>query len=685
MERNVSWPGRVAACVSCIGALAFGHGVVEPSVAEAQTVLARRVDLKILVLSAGDVGTAMFTAGLDEGLVPYTVIDLTKANRQVINDAFLADTVSLFTRRAKFQAVVLPNEAPTQLTAAELTALDKFEREFKIRQFDSYVYPSPAVGLNWPANPGYLGPLDGKVATITAAAKTAGFGYLNGPVPFEDISPTVSETYGYLSVPLPADTVNKRSFTTFATMTIPNADNATGALLGVYNDNGREHLVLTSSMNQYQLQQQVLFNGILNWLTYGVHLGTEKNYFSVHVDDVFLDDQRWSSPNNCTSGDDCPATVDEPTILMTPADVTTLIAWQNANGIKLDMVYNGGGYTAATALGAFPLGTSLLQNRAQFRWINHTNDHLYLGCVQDFSVVPWKCATSSTGAVLWSSYQEIYDQIRNNVVFAQQKGLSIVTSELVTGEHSGLRRTPQEPSDNPNLARALTNNGISVVAADNSRETTQRVIGSARTSPRYPMNIYYNTGKKTEAVDEYNWVYTSAANGGSGICENNPTSTCITPLDPNSGFDGYIVPLEARMMLLHVVSNSPRSHYAHQSNLAEDRILYPVLDKTLANYKSLFASNTPVVNATMTQLANEMKNQTDWQSTRSRITAYIQGGKLNVTLSSGLTATLTPVTVPSGTSGGSASAYGGYLTGWTNTPWLVGQSYTLPSSVAYPR
>ena len=69
------------------------------------------------------------------------------------------------------------------------------------------------------------------------------------------------------------------------------------------------------------------------------------------------------------------------------------------------------------------------------------------------------------------------------------------------------------------------------------------------------------------------------------MCENNPLSTCIAPLDTNTGFDSYIVPLEARMMLLHIVSNSPRSHYAHQSNLAEDRILYPVLDQTLAKYK----------------------------------------------------------------------------------------------------
>ena len=71
--------------------------------------------------------------------------------------------------------------------------------------------------------------------------------------------------------------------------------------------------------------------------------------------------------------------------------------------------------------------------------------------------------------------------------------------------------------------------------------------------------------------------------------------------------------------------------------------------------------------------------------TMHRITAYVQSGKLNVSLSSGSTATLTPVTVPVGTTGGSVSAYGGYMTGWTNTLWLTGQTYTLPSSVAYPR
>jgi hypothetical protein len=653
--------------------------------AHAQFVLGRRVDLKILVISAGDVGTAMVKAGLNEGLVPYTEVDLNAASRPVINDAFLADTVSLFIRRAKYQAVVLPNEAPSKLTTAELDALARFEREFKIRQFSSYVYPSPAVGLNYPANPGYLGPLDGLTANVTATAKAGAFSYLNGAVRFEDLDKNVSETYGYLATPLPADTVNKRSFTPFVTVTIP-ATTTAGVLLGVYTDNGREQLVMTSSVNQYQIQQQALFHGILNWLTYGVHLGTEKNFFSVHVDDVFLADARWSTASNCTVGDDCPASVTAPDILMTPADADYLVSWQTANGVKLDLAYNGSGYDEAIAeTGSYPLGARLLALRSQFRWLNHTYTHMYLGCIQDFSVVPFRCATDARGTVLWATYQEIYDQIRNNQVFSNTRGLGIVAGELVTGEHSGLRRTPQEPSDNPNLARAFTNTGITWIGSDNSRETAQRVIGSARTSPRYPMNIFYNVGTKAEETDEYNWIYNSKANGGSGLCENNATSTCIAPLSLQTGFDSYIVPLEARTALLHVLSNSPRAHYAHQSNLAEDRILYPVLNKIIADYKAMYATNTPFVNARTADLGTEMKNQADWATNRSRVTGYIQNGKLTLTSSSTVNV---PLTAPTGTTVGGAAAlesYGGYRTGWRSIGGLFGTTFSLPSTVAYPR
>jgi hypothetical protein len=675
LSRRLFETALVVACAS------IGWGICAPKASAQLLTLARRVNLNVLVLSAGDVGTDMVKAGLREGGVPFTEINLNAANRTKITDAFLADAASLFVKRGKFQAIIAPNEAPTALSAAEKASLEKYQREFKVRRLSTYVWPSAAIGLNGPT---FSGPFDGYTANVNATGKASYFAYLNGPVPFEDNDPTISETYGYLALPLPADTVNKRSFTSYVDVPIPGTT-ASGTLLGVWNDNGREEMVITCAINQYQFQQQALFQGILNWLTYGVHLGTERNYFTMHVDDVFLPDARWSATNNCTVGDDCAPTVSEADILMTPADVDYLLAWQNANGFKVDLVFNAAGHVEALAeLGSYPIGTKLLQNKAQFRWINHTYSHMYLGCIQDFSTIPFHCATDAAGKVLWTTLGDVDAEIDQNVAFAVKNALPFTKSELVTGEHSGLRRTPQEPSDNPNLLTALKSDGIAWIGSDNSRENTQRKVNTALTLPRYPMNIYYNTAKKSEAVDEYNWIYNAAANGGSGLCENNPSSTCIAPLDSEVGFDGYIVPLESRIAMLHVLSNSPRPHYAHQSNLAEDRILYPVLTKLLTDYKRVFATTAAVVNPNMTQAGTEMKNLADWTTAASKVTAYIQGGQLTLSVS-GLTTVNVPLTVP--TAAGSLPTtvvnYAGYRTGWRSTS--LNANVSLPATVGYAR
>jgi hypothetical protein len=117
------------------------------------------------------------------------------------------------------------------------------------------------------------------------------------------------------------------------------------------------------------------------------------------------------------------------------------------------------------------------------------------------------------------------------------------------------------------------------------------------------MNIFYSAGTFRDEVDEYNWIYTSIADGGSGICTSNPqTSTCIEPLpaadaaQARASFEGYIRPIEVRNALRYVLTNDPRPFYAHQSNLAEDGILYPVLDGILATYRAAYdETRTPLV------------------------------------------------------------------------------------------
>ncbi len=240
-------------------------------------------------------------------------------------------------------------------------------------------------------------------------------------------------------------------------------------------------------------------------------------------------------------------------------------------------------------------------------------------------------------------------QINQNKTWARNKGLAIQAGELVTGEHSGMRILPQQPVDNPNLGPAFTQTGVLWAGSDNSRDPQQRKIGSAQTVPRHPMNIFFNVATFAEEVDEYNWIYTSRADGGSGICEDNPaTTTCVAPLDLSTGFAERIVPQETRIALSHVLGNDARPHYVHQSNLTEDRIVLPVLDEVLGQYRATFAANTPIVNQRMSAIGLQLQREAAWRAVvnAGAVSGYIQDGRVTVTAPSG---TDVPITVPEGT------------------------------------
>ncbi|WP_155055886.1 hypothetical protein [Streptomyces blattellae] len=655
--------------------------LVLPAAAAHADTVTPRVDLRVLVVSDGGPSTDAIAAELDTAGTPYTEIDLQDAARPSIDADFLADTVD-GVPRAKFQAVVLPNDNPFPAGSAEMAALVAYEQTYAIPQVDAYTYARPEAGLDYP---GYSGSVDGVTAEVTEAGAAGPFAYLDGTVPFDDDSPDVGESYAYLSTP-----AEGADFTPYVDAAIP-GQSTRGSLVGEYRHDGRRELVVTFVYNQHQQQFQLLARGIVEWMTDGVHLGASRNYFAVHVDDVFGADDRWDTELNCTPGDiDCPPGqgASDP-IRMTPADVDYALEWQDRQGITLDMVYNGAGSETHREEnnGQDELADQFIADRGSFRWVNHTYSHSYLGCVQDVSVVPWQCATNADGTTQWVSQSEISDEIANNRSWGQTNGLPLDTEELVTGEHSGLRILPQQPEDNPNLAPALADNGIEWLASDYSRDPAQRQVGPATTVSRYPMNIFYNAGRAAEQVDEYNWIYTSRAQGGSGVCEDNPaTSTCLTaPLDTATGYADHIVPLETRTALGHVLSNDPKPHYIHQSNLTEDRIAYPVLDGVLDTYDTLFADNTPVVNLPMKDLGIETQRRAAWDAAldAGQVTAYRVGGTVTVEAPDGVAMT---ATLPTGTTQDGAAfgtAYAGAVSGWTAS---AGQplTLTLPSSTASP-
>ncbi|QJT05327.1 hypothetical protein G9272_37615 [Streptomyces asoensis] len=668
--------------VLTVGALIAALGL--PAGAAQADDTAPRIDLRVLVVSDGGPATDAIAAELTAAGTPYTEVDLTQAGRPVIDAGFLADTVD-GRPRAKFQAVVLPNDNPFAAGSTEMTALAAYEQTYAVPQVDAYTYARPEAGLQYPVYGGYSGSVDGVQAGVTAAGQAGPFGYLDGAVPFEDNDPAVGESYAYLSTPAAG-----ADFTSYVDAPIP-GQSTRGSLVGEYRHDGRRELVVTFVYNQYQQQFRLLARGIVEWMTGGVHLGASRNYFAVHVDDVFAADDRWNSTLNCTPGDvDCtdPNATPDP-IRMTAADVDYATAWQTGHDFTLDLAYNGAGSVDQREdnNGVDALADKLIADRNKFRWINHTYTHAFLGCVQDTAVVPWKCATNADGSTRWVSRTEISDEIANNRVFGQTAGLPLADDELVTGEHSGLKVLPQQPTDNPNLALALTDNGIGWTGSDNSRDPGPRQVGSATTVPRYPMNVFYNAGHAAEQVDEYNWIYTSRAQGGSGICEDNPaTTTCLAaPLDTTTGYADHIVPLETKIALGHVLSNDPKPHFIHQSNLAEDRIAYPVLNGVLDGYDALFAADTPVVNLRMKDVGTELKRRAAWAAAlqAGSVTAYRIGDVVTVEAPAGVDVT---ATVPTGTTlAGSAfgTAYAGGASGWTPSAGSA-LGLTLPAAAAAP-
>lgn len=594
-----------------------------------------RIDLKVLVVTDGGPNTLAMAEQLKTEGVPYRLVDLNDPARPVITTAFLQDTVS-GAARAKYQAVVLPNSNPFS-NAAEMAAIVGFEKQFGIRQLSAYVYPTAEHGLSAQT----AGPLDGATPTLTAAAKAGAFRYLKGTVPFEDNDPNLhGETYGYTADPLPDG-----QGTHFEPYMLHNNGKV---IAGVYTHDTRNEMVLTFSANHNQTQFRALGHGLVTWLTKGVHLGYNRSYLSVHVDDLFAKDARWSVENDCTPTENCAPGITTPDIRMNAADVTAAVGWQTSRNFTFDMYFNGfGSDEQVEETGSDPLLTAVQANKAKLRFANHTFMHTYLGCQQDFTVSPWACKKDINGNTLWESRAYVRNEIEDNWFWSLNKNLTTERDELVTGEHSGLKILPQQPQDNPNLAGALQDTQIKWVGSDASRDFDQRQVGNALTVPRYPMANYFNVGTAAEMVDEYNWIYTSRANGGSGICEDNPgTVTCITPLDPATGYQNHIVPLDTRIAMTHMLRNDPRPHYVHQSNMAEERILYPLLDSILGAYRNMYADNSPLVNKRMRDNGAEMKRQNSWKSIQGGVTAYLQDGKVTI---SGVPSGTIPITMPEGT------------------------------------
>ncbi|HEY6796312.1 MAG TPA: putative Ig domain-containing protein [Kineosporiaceae bacterium] len=655
-------------------AVAVAGAVATPATA---TAAGPRLDLRALVVDDGSAWVKGITDQFTLEGVPFTDVKLSDAARPTITATYLSSSTEAF-----FNAVVVPDDLGGGLPATEMGALATFEAQFGVRQVDAYQWANPTVGLNYAASPnGFVGDLTGLTGTVTTAAQADGFGYLSGSLPIG------VGTYGYIATN--ADTTGVMpaggTFTPFVTLPIPGSTTP-GSLVGVYANGGVQKLVITGAMMTSLSHFRLLAHGIVSWVTRGVHFGYNRNYLTFHFDDAFSYDARWDAVHHCTPGEDCPATVTTttPDIRMTAADVAQVVAWEQANGYTITLPFNG--YYSVNDANGTPwngtdgLTTALVANKGSFAWLNHGYEHIFQGCVQNFTVVPWVCTTTNGQPVAadgsnisWVSQSAIASEITNNVAQGHALGLPFDPQEYLSGEHSGLFLTPQQPIDNPNFAAAVTAQGIRYIGADASREPGARLVGGATTVPRHPVAVYYNVSTTAEEVSEYNWFYTSRTAGGSGYCDDNPsTATCLAgPLDATTGFASSIVPSDAANDLRFILSNDPRPFYAHVSNLTgPDYLGLQLLSSIITTYRNAFTPATPLVNLNLTQASDALTRQQSWAAAgmgvSPSVTGYVQDGIVTVTNTG---ASAAPVTVPGGTTVNGAAfgaAYGGERSGWVN-------------------
>lgn len=479
--------------------------------------------------------------------------------------------------------------------------------------------------------PRYEGPIAAAGPwVVTEQGRQGAFSYLRDTVALDP-----SEPLATTAVLNPVSTSGGPGieYVPLVTTVIPGTDED-AALIAERRFEGRESLMLSFHGDKGQSHTQVLSHGVVVWLTRGVSTSMNRNYFAVHADDVLLPNAQWSVDGHCEVGRNCPSEVAaiDP-VRMVPDDITALVDWQRANGMKVDLVVNGAGPAqyADQNGGRDPLMEAVVANKEQLRMISHTFTHRYLGCKQDIEPESWSCLSDAQGDPAWLERDVIHEELVKNQLFMSKNNLSNYDQrEVVTGEHSGLRIEPQMHTDNPNLAPALADAKIAWLASDASEELYPRNVGPATTVPRYPIDLDYNTPTRAQVVSQYNWLLTTRARGGSGLCEIDPQTPCIAPLDPDTGFADYVVPTQAELAFAHAVGNDSRPHFVHQSNLAGERLLYPILDAFINRYRATFADDTPLVNPTMTQAGTELVNQRNWSEVNAEVDARVSGQVISV-------------------------------------------------------
>jgi hypothetical protein len=567
-----------------------------------------RMMLAVLGADGREPALHAWTVGLRRAGVPFTVVAMQDREQR---SSFLSGFAE-----GAFQALIVADgEILDQMQGtADGEVLQAAERRFGTRRLVAYSSPTAARGLR-PA--GTAGPLDDVTARLTESGRHV-FPYLRGEVAMDPGSwaqralPRLGQSFEPLLV-----------------------DPGGAVLLGIHRfRDGREEMVQTFAVNGHQSQAQLLRPGQIRWLTRGLHLGCERVYLPLHVDDVLLPNHAWDLTRHAT--DDSAAAARR----MTAADGLRALEWARSCGLRLDLVCNGYGsdrQAAVSGSGSDDLLEVLRAGKDAVGWVNHTYSHLLL---------------YDAGAAA------VDEQIDLNLEWARRTGVELEPDALVTGAHSGLGDLSVTPPQSPNasLVAAIEARGIRFVGCDASRSYPTGGnggealagelfrVGGAVAVPRHPLPLPYDAVSSDEALDRLRH------HGGGD----------------DASWES-VVARESARVLSTMLSNDPRPHYCHQSNLigapgtaGEQTLLAGLVDAVCRRYRGAVAANTPILQPTMSESGRLLERDIAWRSAveDGSLRAFTDGAQVRIEngadgeLSAPLTGTTT------------GESYAGTRSGW---------------------
>jgi len=496
-------------------------------------------------------------------------------------------------------------------STAEWNLLWQYEREFNVRQVAINGFPSTFpedYGLRFASSLAVTeqNPI---TATLTTDGKTV----------FESLKPDIV-------IPI------KNAFVFRATTcgsacpnvtTKPLIKDNTGKVLAALSTtaDGREVLSMTFSHNSFLRHTGLLSYDLISWVTNGIFIGERRYYFSIDIDDWYLESEMWNpATNSMWPEDEYQFRIVAKDVYAARDGVIDLRNRFPSPNFNYNQVFNAEkaetGATRSCAANA-SLSAATLCVADFFPFISHTFTHAEM----DFL-----------------NYADAKGEFENNMTFAEPRLDTFEKEYVVTGKHSGLGWyrlrdaptgqtclydiVPGDPfcqfgldASNTAMLQAAVDLGVKYLAANRGWQSHTAECDSClidhplepriKLVPRWPTNIFFNASTPEENTSEFNYLY-----GPQGIL----TDGSGNPYFPTNKTWQDIVGFETDIAIRHVLSFSPYPHFVHQANIREyaagRSLTYDFAEDVLKTYSQYF--NIPLVSQNWVEIADTLEKRTSF-------------------------------------------------------------------------